>query len=103
LGNKEKFSTALPNATAVLYNSASPPSIFNGEAFLMRRREQEVGDLFVTQELIVLKLLPSNRSASRRIRWFANGAVTDHAAAAQDIATLVERLIGRSHVIRGLT
>ena len=65
--------------------------------------QEEVGDLFITEEHILLKLLPSNKSASKRISWFSEGFVTNHTTAAQDIATLVERVRGRSRVVRGLT
>src|ERR1700733_15014210 len=69
----------------------------------MRRNEEEVGDLFVTENLMMLKLLPSNKSASQPIEWFSEGKVTNHRSAAKDIATLVERLRGKSRVVRGLT
>lgn len=69
----------------------------------MRRNEEEVGDLFVTENVMMLKLLPSNKSASQSIQWFSNGAVTNHHAAAKDIGALVERARGRSRIVRGLT
>lgn len=69
----------------------------------MPKPQQEVGDLFVTEEQILLKLLPSNKSATKRIEWFSQGIVTDHDSAAEDIAGLVVKLTGRSRVVRGLT
>lgn len=66
-------------------------------------QQEEVGDLFVTEGQLLLKILPSNKSAAKRIRWFSSGLVTDHGAAAQDIAALVARVQGRSKVVRGLT
>lgn len=68
-----------------------------------RNAQEEVGDLFVTDNHIMLKLLPSNKSASRSIEWFENGVVTDRHGAARDIAALVERLRGKTRVVRGLT
>jgi hypothetical protein len=65
--------------------------------------QEEVGDLFVTEEHILLKLLPSNKSASKRIDWFSEGTVTNHSDAAEDIAALVGKLTGRTRVVRGLT
>jgi len=69
----------------------------------MKSKQEEVGDLFVTDSLLTVKLLPSKRSASKTIAWFADGAVTDHRAAAQDIAKVVARLQGKSRVVRSLT
>ena len=69
----------------------------------MRDRQEEVGDLFVTDSLMTIKLLPSRKSASKQIRWFEGGEVVDHSAAAKDIATVVERVKGKSRVVRGLT
>ena len=69
----------------------------------MRRNEEEVGDLFVTENLMMLKLLPSNKSASQSIEWFSKGMVTNRQTAAKDINTLVERVRGKSRIVRGLT
>ena len=66
-------------------------------------RQEEVGDLFVTENLLTIKLLPSRKSASKPIRWFVDGQVSDNQAAARDIAAVVERLQGKSRVVRGLT
>lgn len=65
--------------------------------------QEEVGDLFVTDNLITIKLLPSRKSASKSIDWFENGQVVDHSTAAKDIATVVSRLLGKNRVVRGLT
>ena len=65
--------------------------------------QEEVGDLFVTDSLLTIKLLPSKKSASKPIDWFENGEVVDHATAAKDIAAVVERLQGKNRVVRGLT
>lgn len=64
---------------------------------------EEVGDLFVGEDRILLKLLPSHKEGSLRIDWFAGGSVTDAQAAAGDISELVKRTGGRSSVVRGLT
>ena len=69
----------------------------------MKQTPEEVGDLFVTESLLTLKLLPSGKSGSRTIRWFVNGEVQNHSAAAKDIAALVNKLRGRSRVVRNLT
>ena len=69
----------------------------------MKTREEEVGDLFITEKHLMLKLLPSNKSGSKPIEWFANGIVRDHEAAAEDIALLVSKLKGKSRVVKGLT
>lgn len=66
-------------------------------------RVEEVGDLFVTESTVTVKLLPSKKSGSRLIRWFSRGCVTNVRSAAKDIAYLVGRLQGRSRVVRGLT
>lgn len=63
----------------------------------------EVGDLFITEAAVTVKLLPSKKVGTRNIRWFAGGAVTNVPAAAKDIAYLVGKLQGRSSVVRGLT
>lgn len=68
-----------------------------------RRQQEEVGDLFVTDRLMTIKLLPSKKSASKAIQWFQSGAVTDNRRAAREIAELVSRLQGKSRVVRGLT
>ena len=65
--------------------------------------QEEVGDLFVTERELLLKLLPSNKTATKRIRWFLNGAVTDHQEAVEDIAGLVARIKGKTRIVRGLT
>ncbi|TPW17951.1 MAG: hypothetical protein FD126_3542 [Elusimicrobia bacterium] len=67
------------------------------------KQQEEVGDLFVTEKLLTLKLLPSGKSGSKVIRWFVDGAVVNNSAAAKDIAGLVNKLRGRSRVVRNLT
>ena len=64
---------------------------------------EEVGDLFVTETMVTVKLLPSKKSGSRLIRWFSGGRVVNVRSAAKDIAYLVGRLRGRSRVVKGLT
>lgn len=64
---------------------------------------EEVGDLFVTERTVTVKLLPSKKSGTRPIRWFSGGQVTNVLLAAKDIAYLVGKLRGRSRVVRGLT
>jgi hypothetical protein len=67
------------------------------------RRTEEVGNLFVNEKKVLLKLEPSKKSGSRSIRWFAGGCVTNIRSAARDIAFLVGKLQGRSLVVRKLT
>jgi len=65
--------------------------------------QEEVGDLFVTETSLTLKLLPSRKSGTVSIRWFAkDGGVTNVRLAAKDISTLVGKLRGRL-VVRNLT
>lgn len=66
-------------------------------------RVEQVGDLFVTERAVTVKLLPSKKSGSRPIRWFSGGCVTNVHTAAKDIAYLVGKLQGRSTVVKGLT
>jgi len=66
-------------------------------------QEFEVGDLFVTDTALTLKLLPSRKSATLPIRWFAKDGVTNVRRAAKDIQTLVGKLQGAKRVVRGLT
>ena len=70
---------------------------------MSQKEKEEVVDLFVTENQIMLKLLPSNKSGTQTIEWFSKGIVTNHHMAAKDIAALVERLRGKSQVVRGLT
>jgi hypothetical protein len=69
----------------------------------MKGIQQEVGDLFVTESAITVKLMPSKKSASMPIGWFVNGEVTNHRRAAKDIAGLVAKLQGKKRIVRGLT
>ncbi|HAZ09411.1 MAG TPA: hypothetical protein DCZ01_13055 [Elusimicrobia bacterium] len=66
-------------------------------------QEFEVGDLFVTETALTLKLLPSRKSATVPIRWFAKDGVTNVRRAAKDIQHLVGRLQGANRVVRSLT
>lgn len=68
-----------------------------------KSRVEEVGDLFVTERAVTVKLMPSKKSGSRPIRWFSGGQVSNVRIAAKDIAYLVGKLQGRSRVVRGLT
>lgn len=63
----------------------------------------EVGDLFVTESAITVKLLPSKKSGSRPIRWFADGRVTNAKVAVKDLKHLIGKLQGAKRVVRGLT
>lgn len=65
--------------------------------------EYEVGDLFVTDTALTLKLLPSCKSATLPIRWFAKDGVTNVRRAAKDIQHLVGKLQGAKRTVRGLT
>lgn len=67
------------------------------------RHQEEVGDLFVTEHSLTLKLLPSKKSASMNIEWFEDGRVTNHRAAVRDISAIVEKIKGKTRVVRGLT
>ncbi|MDO8757483.1 MAG: hypothetical protein Q7J64_05690 [Elusimicrobiota bacterium] len=68
-----------------------------------KNSQEEVGDLFVTETSLTLKLLPSRKSGTVAIRWFAKeGGVTNVRMAAKDISTLVGKLKGRL-VVRNLT
>jgi hypothetical protein len=68
-----------------------------------KKVEVEVGDLFVTESAVTVKLLPSKKSGSRPIRWFAGGEVSNIHLAAKDIAYLVGKVQGRTRVVRALT
>ena len=69
-----------------------------------KNSQEEVGDLFVTETSLTLKLLPSRKSGTVSIRWFAkDGGVTNVRRAAKDIQTLVGKLRGRGRVVRYLT
>ena len=65
--------------------------------------QEEVGDLFVTETSLTLKLLPSRKSGTVAIRWFAEDGVTNVRLAAKDISSLVGKLRGRGRVVRNLT
>ncbi len=69
----------------------------------MHSKQEEVGDLFVTENSMTVKLLPSKKTASRSIRWFVDGTVTDHHKASKEIFAMVSRLQGKRRVVRGLT
>ena len=64
---------------------------------------EEVGDLFVTENQVTLKLLPSKTIGSKPIRWFSNGVVTNVHVAAKDIKALVGKVRRRTSIVRGLT
>ncbi len=68
-----------------------------------RNSQEEVGDLFVTETALTLKLMPSRKSGTVTIRWFAKEGVTNVRQAAKDISTLVGKLRGRGRVVRNLT
>lgn len=68
-----------------------------------KKVQEEVGDLFVTETAVTVKLLPSKRSTSRAIRWFAGGRVTNVKVAAREIALIIGKLQGRTRVVKGLT
>lgn len=70
---------------------------------MKRKGQEEVGDLFVTEKELLIKLLPSRKSGSMSIDWFEGGRVKDHHGAAKDILSLVERIRRRTSVVRGLT
>ncbi len=66
------------------------------------KAEMEVGDLFVTESSLTLKLLPSRKSGTVPIRWFSNGFVTNVKVAAKDIQVLVGKLRGKKRQVRAL-
>lgn len=66
-------------------------------------QEYEVGDLFVTETAITLKLMPSRKSGTVNIGWFAKkNGVTNVTRAAKDIQYLVGKIQGRKASLRGL-
>jgi hypothetical protein len=65
--------------------------------------QEEVGDLFVTETALTLKLMPSRKSGTLPIGWFAGGGVTNVRRAAKDIQILVGKLQGKGRVVRSLT
>ncbi len=67
-----------------------------------KEQEYEVGDLFVTETALTLKLMPSRKSGTVPIRWFAKGGVTNVRRAAKDIQFLVGKIQGRTLTVRGL-
>lgn len=67
-----------------------------------KNSQEEVGDLFVTGTSMILKLMPSRKSASLPIRWFGGEGVTNVRLAAKDIQTLVGKLRRRGRVVRNL-
>ncbi len=69
----------------------------------VKNRMEEVGDLFVTETSVTLKLLPSRKTGTRTISWFNDGIVTNVRTAAKDIATLAGKLQGSSLIVRGVT
>jgi hypothetical protein len=69
----------------------------------MPKVPEEVGDLFVTNTEISVKLFPSRKSKSRPIDWFPDGVVSDHGRAARDIQDLLSGLQNSRRVVRGLT
>lgn len=67
------------------------------------KQEYEVGDLFVTETALTLKLMPSRKSGTVPIRWFAkDGGVTNVRRAAKDIQFLVGKIQGSKLAVRGL-
>jgi hypothetical protein len=73
------------------------------EALVPRPKQEEVGNLFVTENSMTVKLMPSKKVASKAIHWFHDGAVTDRRKAAREIQQFIGRLQGKSRVVRGLT
>ncbi len=65
-------------------------------------QEYEVGDLFVTESALTLKLMPSRKSGSLPISWFGGEGVTNVRRAAKDIQSLVGKLQGARIRVRGL-
>ncbi|MFA6092403.1 MAG: hypothetical protein WCU88_07550 [Elusimicrobiota bacterium] len=69
----------------------------------MKSFQEEIGDLFVTESSLTVKLHPSRKTESRDIQWFSGGTVRDRRSAARDIQALVDGLSGKKRVVRGLT
>jgi hypothetical protein len=67
-----------------------------------QEQKYEIGDLFVTETALTLKLMPSRKSGTVPIRWFAKGGVTNVRRAAKDIQFLVGKIRGRKLQVRGL-
>ena len=74
-----------------------------GETVENTKGIEEVGDLFVTETSLLVKLLPSRKVGSKPIRWFNNGLVTNTRTASRDISTLVGQVRRKTSVVRGLT
>jgi hypothetical protein len=69
----------------------------------LSQQEYEVGDLFVTETALTLKLMPSKKSGTVPIAWFAkDGGVTNVKRAAKDIQFLVGKIMGPKLLVRGL-
>ena len=68
-----------------------------------KTKTEEVADLFVTKHAVTVKLMPSKKSGSRAIGWFASGAVTNVKTAAKDIACLIGKVQGSRRIVRRLT
>ncbi|MFI5348559.1 MAG: hypothetical protein ACHQ2Z_03360 [Elusimicrobiota bacterium] len=75
----------------------------SSSTFEKSQQEFEVGDLFVTETALTLKLMPSRKTGTVPIRWFAkDGGVINVRRAAKDIQVLVGKIQGRKLVVRGL-
>ncbi len=68
-----------------------------------KQRMEEIGDLFVTEHAVTVKLMPSKKVGTRTIRWFEGGQVSNVKTAAKDIAFLIGKLQGSSRVVKRLT
>ena len=64
---------------------------------------EEVGDLFVTEHAVTVKLMPSKKTGTKPISWFAEGAVTNVKAAAKDIAYIIGKVQGAKRYVKRLT
>jgi hypothetical protein len=78
-------------------------SIIKGALMARKQKVEEVGDLFVTENSVTVKLMPSKKEGTRPIRWFSEGAVTNVKTAAKDIAYLIGKLQGSSRIVYRLT
>ncbi len=68
-----------------------------------KKLQEEVGDLFVTEHAVTVKLMPSKKTGTRPVRWFKDGKVTNVKAAAKDIAYVIGKVQGPRRIVKRLT
>lgn len=68
-----------------------------------KKLQEEVGDLFVTEHAVTVKLMPSKKTGTRSVSWFKDGKVTNVKAAAKDIAYVIGKVQGPKRIVKRLT